>query len=116
MSAHLPLPAAYADPAFRACIFECLSVGELLSQFERLYGERIRCAKPSQSAMRRFCEFVHRSVYFPLGDEALASLRASFAERVGNVDERIHKDAHRERGGEHKGLGCLCAKAPLAAR
>ena len=84
----LPLPMAYADPAFQACLSESIGTAELVSNFDRLYGADLSgrrspisrmvdhaCGK-DEDDMRGFVEFVHTSIYMTLPDEALAALRA----------------------------------------
>lgn len=73
----LALPAAYADPAFVACLMEAVSTPDLLDQFDRLYGARMATGKASHQEMDRFTQFVHDSVYLRLPDEAIHSLRAA---------------------------------------
>lgn len=71
----LPMPAAYADPAFMACINEAINTPELLTEFDRLYGADLSTNKPKDGDMRAFVGFVHKSVYLCLPDDAIHSLR-----------------------------------------
>ena len=73
----LPLPAAYADQAFMACLNEAIDTPELVEQFDRLYGASLTLGKAADGDMRAFVKFVHDSVYLRLPDEAIHSLRAS---------------------------------------
>lgn len=86
------LPAAYADPAFVACLDEAISTPELVAQFDRLYGADLRGRRPPivrmvdeatgklADDMREFVHFVHQGVYLTLSDDALLSLRAEATE------------------------------------
>ena len=71
----LPMPAAYADPAFMACINEAINTPELLTEFDRLYGADLSTDQPKSGDMRAFVGFVHQSVYLCLPDDAIHSLR-----------------------------------------
>lgn len=71
----LPMPAAYADPAFMACVNEAIDTPELLTEFDRLYGANLSTNKPKDGDMRAFVGFVHKSVYLCLPDDAIHSLR-----------------------------------------
>lgn len=73
----LPLPAAYADPAFMACVNESIDKRELVEQFDRLYGASLTRGKAADGDMRAFLKFVHDGVYLRFPDEAIHSLRAS---------------------------------------
>ena len=75
-SDRLPMPAAYADPAFMACVNEAIDTPELLTEFDRLYGADLSTNKPKDGDMRAFVGFVHKSVYLCLPDDAIHSLRA----------------------------------------
>lgn len=82
-----PIPHAYADPAFMACLREAIAVPELVHSFDRLYGatllarssplERMvdKATGKSDDDMRAFVEFVHRCIYLTLPDDAIDSLR-----------------------------------------
>lgn len=72
-----PMPAAYADPAFMACVNEAIDTPELLTEFDRLYGADLSTNKPKDGDMRAFVGFVHKSVYLCLPDDAIHSLRVS---------------------------------------
>jgi hypothetical protein len=73
----LPIPAAYFDPAFMACVNGAIDTRELVEQFDRLYGASLARGKAADGDMRAFLKFVHDSVYLRLPDEAIHSLRAS---------------------------------------
>lgn len=96
----LPLPAAYMDPAFLACVLEAASTPELVVQFDRLYGadlgarrapiERmvdIACGKRNDDISAFMC-FVHRSVYMTVGGDVLEDLRTK-AQQVLEVDDSL---------------------------
>lgn len=74
----LPLPAAYADPAFMRCLGSAIALPELVHRFDRLRGATLmsRTTPGKATDMRAFVEFVHDSVYLRLPDEAIAALRA----------------------------------------
>ena len=84
-----PLPIAYADPAFMACLLESIDTPELVAQFNRLYGATLgarattieqlidRATGKERDDMRAFTEFVHFSIYTRIPDEAIHSLRAA---------------------------------------
>lgn len=72
----LPLPMAYADPAFTACIAAAIETPELVEQFDRLYGVHITSGSPAEADMRAFVSFVHDGIYLRLPDEVIHSLRA----------------------------------------
>ncbi|MEJ5148982.1 hypothetical protein [Comamonas sp. MYb396] len=74
-ASRLPLPMAYADPAFEACIAVALDTPELITQFDRLYGARLMSGKPSKADMRGFVGFVHRCLYLAVSDECIHSMR-----------------------------------------
>jgi len=92
----LPLPAAYSDPAFNRCVMDALEAGELIDQFDRLYGckmARIGKGAPIEQVidkvtgfqdeqLRKFSEFVHDSVYLRLPSEALHALRITELESI----------------------------------
>jgi hypothetical protein len=73
----LPIPIAYADPAFWRGVEGAIGVPELIEQFDRVYGCKLsRIGKDSviermtdeatrsrDEQLRRFAEFVHYSVY-----------------------------------------------------
>ena len=44
-ASRLPLPMAYADPAFDACIAVALDTPELITEFDRLYGADLMSGK-----------------------------------------------------------------------
>lgn len=73
----LPLPAAYVDPAFAACLVEAVGTQELVDQFCRLYGSNLNNEKRTEEDMRAFAEFAHDAIYMRLSDEAIHSLRAA---------------------------------------
>jgi hypothetical protein len=72
----LPLPAAYMDPAFIACLSEAIGARELVQNFDRLYGANM-LTRPAKEDMAAFTRFVHDGIYLRLPDEALDSLRAA---------------------------------------
>ena len=84
----LPMPAAYCDPAFRACLLGAIEEPELVSEFNRLYGATLgarataieqmvdKATGKADDDMRGFAKFVHDCVYTRLSDEAIHSLRA----------------------------------------
>ncbi|MPS98581.1 MAG: hypothetical protein E2581_08780 [Pseudomonas sp.] len=79
----LPMPVAYCDPAFRACLLGAIEEPELVSEFNRLYGATLGARTTAieqmvdkATGMRGFAKFVHDSVYTRLSDEAIHSLRA----------------------------------------
>ena len=84
----LPLPAAYADPAFIRCAHEAIETPELVSNFNRLYGATLgarvspieamvdKATGKADADMQAFVEFVHNGIYLRLPDEAIESLRA----------------------------------------
>ncbi len=69
----LPLPLAYADPAFMKCLDEAIELPELVQQFDRLCKCSLSAARKDD--MRKFVEFVHDGIYLRLPDEAIHSLR-----------------------------------------
>jgi hypothetical protein len=85
----LPIPLAYADPAFNACIAEATSSPELLANFDRLYGCRLSSiGKQSpinrmidqatgfqNDQLKKFVEFVHQSIYLTMPDKAVHAFR-----------------------------------------
>lgn len=84
----LPMPAAYCDPAFSACLLGAIEEPELVSEFNRLYGATLgarataieqmvdKATGKADDDMRGFAKFVHDSVCTRLSDEAIHSLRA----------------------------------------
>lgn len=86
-SPRLPLPAAYIDPAFLACLGEAINTPELIQQHDRLYGSTLmsrsspmermvdKATGKAESDMRAFVEFVHRCIYLTLDDAAIEALR-----------------------------------------
>ncbi|UXC20035.1 hypothetical protein [Comamonas squillarum] len=74
-ASHLPLPMAYADPAFDACIAVALDTPELITEFDRLYGADLMSGKVAEGDMRVFVNFVHRCLYLALPDESIHSMR-----------------------------------------
>ena len=87
-SPRLPLPAAYIDPAFLACLSEAINTPELVQQHDRLYGSTLiarasplermvdKATGKAEADMRAFVEFVHRCIYLALDDAAIESLRS----------------------------------------
>jgi hypothetical protein len=85
----LPLPLAYADPAFNKCMLESFASHELIEQFDRLTGckvgrighgpEIVRMIDEAtgfqDDQLRQFADFVHRDVYMRLAPEAIHALR-----------------------------------------
>lgn len=72
---HLPLSAAYFDPAFINCLASAIAEPELVRQFCRLYGSKLNTDERTDEDMRAFTKFVHGSIYLPLSGEAIHSLR-----------------------------------------
>jgi len=84
-----PLPMAYGDPAFLACLSDAIDTPELVEQFDRLYGATLTGRKSPIEAMvdratgkqeddiRAFVRFIHDCVYLRLTDDAIHSLRAA---------------------------------------
>ena len=72
-SVRLPLPAAYADPAFFFCMGGAVQDAEVVGNFERLNG--VRLVGSGDAVFRRFAEFVHDCIYARLPDDAINSLR-----------------------------------------
>ena len=72
----LPLPAAYFDPAFIACMQEVIDTPEMVENFDRLYGCALSKGQHSDADFRAFTNFVHDGIYMRLPDEAIHSLRA----------------------------------------
>lgn len=70
----LPLPAAYLDVAFLACVHDAATSTELIKNFDRLYGRTLH-TKRTREDLRAFAEFVHFSIYTRLSPEAIQSLR-----------------------------------------
>ena len=70
----LPLPQAYFDLAFQACLAEAIGTRELVENFDRLYKASI-LTKPNDKDMAAFSRFVHDGIYLRLPDEAIHSLR-----------------------------------------
>lgn len=89
LATRLPLPVAYCDPAFVACLRDAIGTPELVSEFNRLHGatlgarataiERMvdESTGKAEEDMRAFAGFVHFSIYTRLADEAIHSLRAA---------------------------------------
>ncbi|ARL04270.1 hypothetical protein [Burkholderia pseudomallei] len=85
----LPVPAAYADPAFARCLVEAAGTPELVAEFDRLFGcELASMAEGSpldlaidsatgrfEGDMRKFAEFVHDAVYSRLPSAAIHAIR-----------------------------------------
>lgn len=72
----LPLSAAYFDPAFINCMASAIAEPELVHHFCRLYGSKLNTPERTEDDMQAFAAFVHDSIYLPLPDEAIHSLRA----------------------------------------
>lgn len=72
-----PLPMAYGDPAFLACLSDAIEIPELVENFDRLYGTSLLKGKPNKTDMEAFTAFVHDSVYLRLPNDAIHSLRAA---------------------------------------
>jgi hypothetical protein len=82
-----PLPMAYDDPAFMACLHGAIGEPELVRQFDRLYGATLVSRKnwletaidkatgKQDDDMRAFIEFVHNCIYMRLPNEAIHALR-----------------------------------------
>ncbi|MFY4709938.1 hypothetical protein [Burkholderia glumae] len=71
----LPLPWAYVDPAFRACLDGVLKTPEFIENYNRLYGASIGKLPVIESEMKAFVEHVHDIVYMRVPDEAIAGMR-----------------------------------------
>jgi hypothetical protein len=84
-----PLPQAYADPAFMACLHETIETPELIKNIDRLYGTRLS-SLGSRSPLERMVDdvtgfqnsqieqlimFVHEFVYFRVPAKALHAYR-----------------------------------------
>jgi len=86
----LPLPAAYTDRAFMACLGASINTPEIVENFDRLHGcslaqigkgkpveQMIRDAAGNQvEQLRKFTEFVHDGIYMRVSDDAIRALRA----------------------------------------
>lgn len=70
----LPLPQAYGDPAFHACLAEAINTPEMVANFDRLYKATLT-TKPNDADMGAFVRFVHDGIYLRLPDDAIHSLR-----------------------------------------
>lgn len=75
MCSRLPIPAAYLDPAFLACLQGAIDTSELVENVDRLYGTALMGGKASKADLHTFSKFVHESIYLRLPDEAIAGLR-----------------------------------------
>lgn len=73
----LPMPWAYVDPAFRACLDGVLDTPEFIENYNRLYGATIGKLPVVESEMKTFVGHVHDIVYMRLPDEAIAGLRVA---------------------------------------
>lgn len=73
----LPLPDAYVDPAFMACIDRAISTPDLLAEFDRLYGASLLIGQPTTADFRAFTNFVHDGIYMRLPDDAIHAMRAA---------------------------------------
>ncbi|WP_257834568.1 hypothetical protein [Burkholderia glumae] len=73
----LPMPWAYVDPAFRACLEGVLDTPEFIDNYNRLYGASIGKLPVKESEMKAFVGHVHDIVYMRLPDEAIAGLRVA---------------------------------------
>lgn len=85
----LPLPQAYADLAFIACIRQAAANNELVLQFDRLCGADLSRRRPpierlideaagkTADDVANFVRFVHDCVYMRVGDDVLTQLRAA---------------------------------------
>jgi hypothetical protein len=82
MQNRFPLPMAYGDPAFLICLIEAITTGELVENFDRLYGANLFNEKRTDKDMAAFAQFVHDGIYMRLPDEALHSIRAAAMELV----------------------------------
>lgn len=74
-ASRLPLPMAYADPAFDACIAMALDTPDLVAEFDRLYDADVMSGKPSHAEISIFTNFVHRCLYMAVSDECIHSMR-----------------------------------------
>lgn len=82
----LPLPQAYFDPAFQACLAEAIGTRELVENFDRLHKASI-LTKPNDKDMAAFSGFVHDGIYMRLPDEAIHSLRKGVMRLLEEVGE-----------------------------
>lgn len=94
----LPLPAAYADPAFFQCLLEAAITPELVQAFDRLSGNQVsrignapaivqmvdRVTGFQDEQMREFAEFVHDSIYMRLDHVAIHAFRAAALLEAGS--------------------------------
>jgi len=90
-AAHLPLPMAYADPAFRACLDEVINTPKLLESFDRLTGNSLshlgsrsviermvdKATGFQDEQFRMFIEFIHDCLYLRLPGQCVNSFRAA---------------------------------------
>lgn len=86
----LPLPQAYGDPAFHACLAEAINTPELVANFDRLNHATLT-TKPNDKDMGAFVRFVHDGIYLRVCDEAIHSLR----DRVMRLSQESGEAAER---------------------
>lgn len=98
-SLRLPLPQAYLDPAFLACVYQAVETPELVRQFDRLYGADLshrrapieqmidQASGKSSSDMEAFMHFVHDSIYMRVPEEAIVEMRGKAATILADVPE-----------------------------
>ncbi|WP_186157941.1 hypothetical protein [Burkholderia gladioli] len=77
----LPMPWAYVDPAFRACLDGVLDTPEFIENYNRLYGASIGQFPINEAEMKAFVEHLHDAFYMRLSDEAIAGLRCAALRR-----------------------------------
>lgn len=82
-----PLPQAYGDPAFIACLHESIGAPELVKNFDRLYGCNLsgqgtaldrmidKSTGRIDGDMNKFVEFVHDCIYLRLPADSIRGLR-----------------------------------------
>lgn len=98
-SQRLPLPEAYLDPAFLACVYQAFETPELVRQFDRLYGADLshhrtpieqmidQASGKRSSDMGAFTRFVHESIYMRVTDEAIVEMRGKAPPILADVPE-----------------------------
>lgn len=106
----LPLPQAYLDPAFLACVAQAANTPELVLQFDRLYGadlshqrapieQMIDMASGKRSSdMEAFMRFVHDSIYMRVPGEAIIEMREKVATFLAEAELASSQSADPESG------------------
>ena len=87
----IPLPAAYADPAFIQCLMNAIEQPDLIDQFDGLYQvslferrtliRNLITTGEAEHEVRRFAHFVHCYSYCHASDDAIHAMRE--AAKVG---------------------------------